>query len=63
MHLDAFVDKTQETCYRNSKIKFTKEHIKVAGIDSEYALYDEGISSFGASDFIVIRMQKVYKFI
>lgn len=48
--LDAFVDKTQENVTGTVKLKLYKGNIKVAGIDSEYALYDEGISSFGASD-------------
>ncbi len=48
--LDAFIDKTQETVTGTVKLKLYKGNIKVAGTDSEYALYDEGISSFGASD-------------
>lgn len=48
--LDSFVDKTQENVTGTVKLKLYKGNIKVAGIDSEYALYDEGISSFGASD-------------
>jgi len=48
--LDAFVDKTQETVTGYVKLKLYKGNIMVAGKDSPYALYDEGISSFGASD-------------
>ncbi|WP_234118561.1 argininosuccinate synthase [Clostridium hydrogenum] len=48
--LDVFVDKTQEHVTGTVKLKLYKGNIKVAGIDSKYALYDEGISSFGASD-------------
>jgi argininosuccinate synthase len=48
--LDAFIDVTQETVTGTVKLKLYKGNIKVAGIDSKYALYDEGISSFGASD-------------
>lgn len=49
--LDAYVDKTQELVTGSVKLKLYKGNIKVAGIDSKYALYDEGISSFGHSDF------------
>jgi argininosuccinate synthase len=48
--LDAFVDKTQETVTGTVKLKLYKGNIMVAGKESPYALYDEGISSFGASD-------------
>ncbi|MCD2346449.1 argininosuccinate synthase [Clostridium guangxiense] len=48
--LDAFVDKTQENVTGTVKLKLYKGNIKVAGIDTEYALYDQGISSFGASE-------------
>lgn len=48
--LDAFIDKTQETVTGYVKLKLYKGNIMVAGKDSPYALYDEGISSFGASD-------------
>ncbi len=47
--LDAFVDKTQETVTGTVKLKLYKGNIMVAGKESPYALYDEGISSFGAS--------------
>ncbi|SMC24398.1 argininosuccinate synthase [Clostridium acidisoli DSM 12555] len=48
--LDAFIDKTQENVTGTVKLKLYKGNIMVAGIDSDNALYDEGISSFGASD-------------
>jgi argininosuccinate synthase len=48
--LDAFVDKTQETVTGSVKLKLYKGNIMVAAIDTPYALYDKGISSFGASD-------------
>ena len=48
--LDAFVDKTQETVTGSVKLKLYKGNIMAAGKESPYALYDEGISSFGASD-------------
>jgi len=48
--LDAFVDKTQETVTGNVKLKLYKGNMMIAGMDSPYALYDEGISSFGESD-------------
>lgn len=48
--LDAFIDKTQETVTGWVKIKLYKGNIMIAGMDSEYALYDEEISSFGASE-------------
>jgi argininosuccinate synthase len=48
--LDAFIDKTQENVTGTVKLKLYKGNIMVAGIDSDNALYDEGISSFGASE-------------
>ena len=48
--LDAFVDKTQETVTGTVKLKLYKGNIMAAGKESPYALYDESISSFGASD-------------
>jgi argininosuccinate synthase len=48
--LDAFIDKTQENVTGNVKLKLYKGNIKPAGVESPFALYDEGISSFGASD-------------
>lgn len=48
--LDAFIDVTQENVTGTVKLKLYKGNIMVAGTNSPYALYDEGISSFGASD-------------
>jgi argininosuccinate synthase len=48
--LDAFVDKTQEHVTGTVKLKLYKGNMMVAAIDTPYALYDKGISSFGASD-------------
>ncbi|SHK13467.1 argininosuccinate synthase [Tepidibacter formicigenes] len=48
--IDAFVDITQENVTGNVKLKLYKGNIMVAGMDSPYALYDEGISSFGESE-------------
>lgn len=48
--LDAFVEKTQETVTGTVKLKLYKGNVMAAGKESPYALYDEGISSFGASD-------------
>lgn len=48
--LDAFVETTQQNVTGSVKLKLYKGNIMVAGLESKYALYDEGISSFGASD-------------
>lgn len=48
--LDAFVETTQKNVTGSVKLKLYKGNVMVAGVDSEYALYDEGISSFGASE-------------
>lgn len=48
--MEAFIDKTQEKVTGSVKLKLYKGNIMVAGIDTENALYDEGISSFGASE-------------
>ncbi|MCY6355792.1 argininosuccinate synthase [Clostridium sp. ZS2-4] len=48
--LDAFVDETQENVTGTVKLKLYKGNIMIAGMESPHALYDEGISSFGASD-------------
>ncbi len=48
--LDAFIDETQENVTGTVKLKLYKGNIMVAGMESPHALYDEGISSFGASD-------------
>jgi len=49
--LDAFVDVSQKNVTGTVKLKIYKGNVMIAGIDSPYALYDESISSFGASDF------------
>ncbi|MBZ4684158.1 MAG: argininosuccinate synthase [Fusobacteriaceae bacterium] len=48
--LDAFVDSVMENVSGTVKLKLYKGNIKPAARISKYALYDEGISSFGASD-------------
>lgn len=48
--IDAFVDKTQENVTGTVKLKLYKGNIKPCSVDTEYALYDEGISSFGESE-------------
>lgn len=48
--MDSFVDSLQENVSGTVKLKLYKGNIKVAGKWSKNALYDEGISSFGASD-------------
>jgi len=48
--MDAFIDVTQENVTGKVKLKLYKGNIINAGIDTENALYDEGISSFGASE-------------
>ncbi|MCY6484340.1 argininosuccinate synthase [Clostridium aestuarii] len=48
--LDAFIDVTQEKVTGTVKLKLYKGNMMVAGMESPYALYDEGISSFGASE-------------
>ena len=48
--MDAFVDEVSRVVTGTIKLKLYKGNIKVAGRISPNALYDEGISSFGASD-------------
>lgn len=48
--LDAFVDTTQENVTGTVKLKLYKGNVMNAGIFTENALYDETISSFGASE-------------
>ena len=48
--LDAFIDSTSENVTGIIKLKLYKGNIKIAGRFTEYALYDEAISSFGASE-------------
>ncbi|MCT8977975.1 argininosuccinate synthase [Clostridium sp. CX1] len=49
--LDAFVDSTQKNVTGSVKLKLYKGNVMIAGIDTPYALYDEHISSFGASSY------------
>ncbi len=48
--MDGFVDKLQENTSGKVKLKLYKGNIKVASRQSPHALYDEDVSSFGASD-------------
>lgn len=48
--LDAFIDSTQEAVTGKVRLKVYKGNLLIAGIESPNALYDEEISSFGASD-------------
>lgn len=48
--LDAFIDVTQKNVTGTVKMKLYKGSMMVASIDAEKPLYDEGISSFGASE-------------
>lgn len=48
--LDAFVEVTQKNVTGTVKLKLYKGNIMVAGVEAAKPLYDEGISSFGASE-------------
>lgn len=48
--LDAFIDSTQEAVTGKIRLKIYKGNLLIAGIESPNALYNEEISSFGASD-------------
>ena len=48
--MDAFVDKTQETCTGEVKLKLYKGNIINAGVKSPYTLYSEDFASFGEDD-------------
>ncbi|URZ15554.1 argininosuccinate synthase [Clostridium felsineum] len=48
--LDAFVDTVEKNVTGTVKLKLYKGNMKVSSVESENALYDESISSFGASD-------------
>lgn len=48
--LDAFFEKTQEKVTGTVKLKLYKGNILPVSITSPFALYDEGISSFGSSE-------------
>jgi argininosuccinate synthase len=49
--LDAFVDETQQNVTGTVKLKLYKGNIILAGMSSDYALFEECISSFGKSEF------------
>jgi argininosuccinate synthase len=49
--LDALVDKTQERVTGTIRLKLYRGNLIIAGRRSERALYDEALSSFGASDY------------
>ena len=48
--ITAFIDETQENVTGSVKLKLYKGNIKLAGIFTDHALYDESISSFGNSE-------------
>lgn len=48
--MDAFVDKTQETCTGDVKLKLYKGNIINAGVTSPFTLYSEDFASFGEDD-------------
>ena len=48
--LDVFIDKTQETCSGEVKLKLYKGNIINAGVKSPYSLYDEDIATFSADE-------------
>ena len=48
--LDAFVDETSKNVTGTIRLKLYKGSIKIAGRFTDFALYDEGISSFGSSE-------------
>ncbi|MEY7999123.1 argininosuccinate synthase [Clostridium sp. Mt-5] len=49
--LDIFVEATQENVTGTVKLKLYKGNIMATSIDAKYPLFNESISSFGASDF------------
>ena len=48
--LDAFVETTQKNVTGTVKLKLYKGNVITAGVDAPHALFDQEISSFGASD-------------
>ncbi|AYD41086.1 argininosuccinate synthase [Clostridium fermenticellae] len=48
--LDAFIDTTQKNVTGTVKLKLYKGNVIVASIDAPHALFDQDVSSFGASD-------------
>lgn len=49
--LDAFIDETQKNVTGTVTLKLYKGNIILAGMSSDYALFEESISSFGKSEF------------
>lgn len=48
--LDAFIDKTQETCSGEVKLKLYKGNCTAAGMTSPYSLYNEEFVTFGEDE-------------
>ena len=48
--LDAFIDKTQETCSGEVKLKLYKGNCTTAGMISPYSLYNEEFVTFGEDE-------------
>ena len=48
--LDAFIDKTQETCTGVVKMKMYKGNCTIAGMSSPYSLYNEEFVTFGEDE-------------
>lgn len=48
--LDAFIDKTQETCTGTVKMKMYKGNCTIAGMTSPYSLYNEEFVTFGEDE-------------
>ncbi len=49
--LDALVDRTQQRVTGSIRLKLYKGNTIIAGRKSPHSLYDEGLASFGASDY------------
>ena len=49
--LDLFIDGTQENVNGTVKLKLYKGNVVLMAMESEYALFEESISSFGKSEF------------
>jgi len=49
--LDSFIEETQTNVTGIVKLKLYKGNIILAGMESDYALFEESISSFGKSEF------------
>ena len=48
--LDAFIDKTQETCSGEVRLKLYKGRVTTAGMTSSYSLYNEEFVTFGEDE-------------